>query len=108
MIQPSFSTVVAAVLLACAGIAHAEVPAASVEAAPGDPLEPFNRAMYGFNKGVVDYVINPAVNAVAPYTPTPVVTGLGNAYNNLTEVEYVLNGALRRDPGMIATSAGRS
>ena len=107
MIQPSFSTVVAAVLLACAGIAHAEVPAASVEAAPGDPLEPFNRAMYGFNKGVVDYVINPAVDAVAPYTPTPVVTGLGNAYNNLTEVEYVLNGALRRDPGMIATSAGR-
>ena len=107
MIQPSLSAVVAAVLLACVGVAHAEVPAPSVEAASGDPLEPFNRAMYGFNKGVVDYVINPTVDAVAPYTPTPVVTGLGNAYNNLTEVEYVLNGALRRDPAMIATSAGR-
>ena len=104
MIQLSFSTIVAAVLLACAGIAHAEVPAAtSAEAVSGDPLESFNRAMYGFNKGVVDYVINPTVDAVAPYTPARVVTGLGNAYNNLTEVEFVLNGALRRDPGMIAT-----
>ena len=99
MIQPSLSAAVAAVLLACAGIAHAEVPLRpAVEAASSDPLEFFNRAMYGFNKGVVDYVINPTVDAVAPYTPAPVVTGLGNAYNNLTEVEYVLNGALRRDP----------
>jgi len=91
----------------CAGVVHAEVPAPAVKETSGDPLESFNRAMYGFNKGVVHYVINPTVDAVAPYTPARVVTGLGNAYNNLTEVEYVLNGALRRDPGMIATSAGR-
>jgi phospholipid-binding lipoprotein MlaA len=102
MILRTFFVAVAAILLAGAGIAQAEVPAAS-----SDPLEAFNRAMYGFNKAVVDYVIHPTVDAVAPYTPTPVVAGLSNAYNNLTEVEYVLNGILRLDPTMVATSAGR-
>ncbi len=104
MTRPILSAAVAAVLFACAGPVRAETPAAPASA---DPLEGFNRAMYGFNKAVVDYVINPTVDAVAPYTPAPVVTGLGNAYNNLTEVEYVLNGALRRDAGMVGTSAGR-
>ena len=107
MTQPILAAAVAAILLACGGTADAAAPAASPEVASGDALEAFNRAMYGFNKGVVDYVINPTVDAVAPYTPALVVTGLGNAYNNLTEVEYVLNGALRRDAGMVGTSAGR-
>ena len=107
MTQPILAAAVAAILLACSGTADAAVPAASPEVASGDALEAFNRAMYGFNKGVVDYVINPTVDAVAPYTPAPVVTGLGNAYNNLTEIEYVLNGALRRDLPMAATAAGR-
>ena len=107
MTRPILSAAVAAVLLACAGPARAETPIAAAAPASADPLEGFNRAMYGFNKAMVDYVINPTVDAVAPYTPAPVVTGLGNAYNNLTEVEYVLNGALRRDAGMIGTSAGR-
>ena len=107
MTQPILAAAVAAILLACSGTADAAAPAASPEIASGDALEAFNRAMYGFNKGVVDYVINPTVDAVAPYTPAPVVTGLGNAYNNLTEIEYVLNGALRRDLPMAATAAGR-
>ena len=107
MTRPIVSAAVAAVLLACAGTARAETPIAAAAPASSDPLEGFNRAMYGFNKAVVDHVINPTVDAVAPYTPAPVVTGLGNAYNNLTEVEYVLNGALRRDAGMVGTSVGR-
>ena len=98
MIQPIRAATVAAVLLASAGIARAE---------SGDPLEGFNRTMYDFNKGVVDHVIDPTVEAVGPYTPAPVVTGLGNVYSNLTEIEYVLNGALRRDLPMAATAAGR-
>ena len=107
MIQPILAAAFAAVLLACSGGAHAAGLADAAGTAPHDPLESFNRAMYDFNKGVVDYVIDPTVDAVGPYTPAPVVTGLGNAYNNLTEIEYVLNGALRRDASMILTSAGR-
>ena len=107
MIQPALAAAVAAVLLAGVGIAHAEVTATADGAVTSDPLEAFNRTMYGFNKAVVDHLINPTVDTVGPYTPAPVVTGLGNAYNNLTEIEYVLNGALRRDAGMIASSAGR-
>jgi phospholipid-binding lipoprotein MlaA len=107
MSQPILAAALAAVLFASAGIARAETVAIALETPSGDPLESFNRTMYRFNKAVLEDVINPTVDTVGPYTPAPVVTGLGNAYNNLTEIEYVLNGALRRDATMIATSAGR-
>ena len=51
MTRPILSAAVAAVLFACAGPVRAETPAAPASA---DPLEGFNRAMYGFNKAVVD------------------------------------------------------
>ena len=100
--------VLAAVAALLVGPARAatSLDAASPPAA-ADPLEDFNRSMYGFNKAVVERVLNPTVAAVSPYIPDPVVTGLGNAYNNLTEVEYILNGLLQRDPSMFATSVGR-
>ena len=107
MIQPIRAAAFAAVLLVSATAGHAEGPAVAIVATPSDPLQSFNRVMYDFNKAVVDHVIDPTVDTVGPYTPAPVVTGLGNAYNNLTEIEYVLNGALRRDASMILTSAGR-
>jgi phospholipid-binding lipoprotein MlaA len=98
MVQPISAATIAAVLLMSAGAARAQ---------SADPLEGFNRQMYGFNKAFVEHVINPTVDTVGPYIPPLVVEGLGNAYSNLTEVEYLLNGALRRDAGMAATSAGR-
>lgn len=107
MIQRARSAALAAVMLACAGAAHAEMPAPVGSVPSGDPLEGFNRIAYDFNKIIVDYGINPTIDTISPYTPQFVATGLGNAYNNVTEVEYVLNGALHRDPAMIATSVGR-
>ena len=82
--------------------------AASEPAAPvSDPLEPFNRAMYGFNRAVLDHVINPTVDTVGPILPGPVKTGLGNAYSNLTEIEFILNNLLTAHPLAAAASAGR-
>ena len=107
MIRPIVTAALSAVLLAAAGPARAASEPIAAPAAPHDPLETFNRAMYRFNKTVVDRGIDPAVAAVEPYVPAAVVQGLGNAYRNLTEVEYILNGLLRRDLPMVATSAGR-
>lgn len=75
--------------------------------AADDPLEPVNRAMFAFNKGLVDWVIEPAVTHVGPWIPAPVATGLKNAYANLTEVEMVLDNALQGKPADVAASAAR-
>ena len=93
----------AAILLGCSAPAHAQ----SAAAAPSDPLQPFNRAMFDFNKAVVDHAIDPTVAAVGPYIPPQVVTGVHNAYRNLTEVEFILNGLLRLDAPMAGTALGR-
>jgi phospholipid-binding lipoprotein MlaA len=72
-----------------------------------DPLERFNRQMFAFNRMAVTQVINPTVEVVGPRLPQPVVTGLGNAYSNLTEIEFVLNNLLDGAPADAARSAGR-
>jgi phospholipid-binding lipoprotein MlaA len=72
-----------------------------------DPLEPLNRAMFAFNRAVVDYVVNPVVQNVGPSIPKSAQTGLYNMYANLTEVEFLLNGLLRADLPAAATSVGR-
>jgi phospholipid-binding lipoprotein MlaA len=72
-----------------------------------DPLEPLNRAMFAFNRAVLDYVVNPVVQNVGPSIPKSAQTGLYNMYSNLTEVEFLLNGLLRADLPAAATSVGR-
>ncbi len=81
--------------------------APSVGHAAADPLESFNRPMFAFNKGLVDWVINPVVNHVGPWVPGPVTTGLGNAYANLTEIEMILDNALQGKVTNTAVSATR-
>jgi len=81
--------------------------AAGAAPAVDDPLEPFNRAMFSFNQAVVTWVIDPTVDTLGPRLPQPVVVGLGNAYSNLTEIEFVLNNMLVGSPGYAAVSAGR-
>ncbi|CAK0747562.1 phospholipid-binding lipoprotein MlaA [uncultured Gammaproteobacteria bacterium] len=83
--------------------------AARAESVPmaHDPLEPFNRAMFSFNKGFLNYVINPLVDYTKPRLPESVITALGNAYSNLTEIEFILNNLLVGDPKNAAVSVGR-
>jgi phospholipid-binding lipoprotein MlaA len=90
-----------AVICLLVGLAPAPARAA------GDPLELFNRAMFAFNRAVVDYVVDPLVQNVGPTIPKSTQAGLRNMYSNLTEVEFLLNGLLRADLGAAATSAGR-
>lgn len=72
-----------------------------------DPLERFNRLMFGFNQAVLSNVINPTADYLGQRLPSPVITGFGNAYSNLTEIEFILNNILTGAPLAAATSVSR-
>ena len=74
------------------------IPVVAAKSAPTDPLEPFNRTMFRFNQAVLSNVINPTADYLGPRLPAPVIAGLGNAYSNLTEIEFILNNLLTGAP----------
>jgi len=58
---------------------------------PGDPLEGFNRAMFGVNDVLDKALFRPAAMAYKHVVPKPVRTGLRNFFSNLTEPVAFLN-----------------
>lgn len=60
-----------------------------------DPLEPFNRVMWGFNKGVMSGVIKPTSKAYRFAVPKPARTGIGNFGRNLTYPGRLINNVLQ-------------
>ena len=63
--------------------------------APGDPLEPVNRAIFGFNEKVDLWMLRPAAVAWDTVVPTPVETGLDNAFENIRFPIHLVNNALQ-------------
>jgi len=53
---------------------------------PRDPLEPFNRGVFGFNDAVDRTVLKPVATAYRQVTPQPVRAGVGNFFANLEDV----------------------
>ena len=49
-----------------------------------DPIEPFNRAVWSFNEGLMTSVIKPAARGYRFVVPKPARQGIGNAGRNLT------------------------
>ncbi|NPE52811.1 phospholipid-binding lipoprotein MlaA [Dickeya dadantii] len=57
-----------------------------------DPLEGFNRTMFGFNYNVLDpYVVRPAAVVWRDYMPQPARNGLTNFFVNLSEPATMVN-----------------
>lgn len=63
--------------------------------------------MFGFNRAVLSYIINPTADYLGPRLPSPVKAGFSNAYSNLTEIEFILNNLLTGAPLAAANSVGR-
>lgn len=91
--------------------AAAERPAASVAplniAAPprargprtkGDPLEGFNRTMYGLHTGLDRAIFRPVAFGYKAVVPKPVRSGIRNIFNNLLEPIVFLNDLLQLRP----------
>jgi len=62
---------------------------------PGDPLEPVNRAIFGFNEKVDLWMLRPAAVAWDTVVPTPVENGLDNAFENIRFPIHLVNNALQ-------------
>lgn len=62
---------------------------------PRDPLEPFNRKVYGFNDSVDKAVLKPVAKGYVAVVPQVVRRGATNFFNNLGVVVTTLNDALQ-------------
>ena len=62
---------------------------------PSDPLEPFNRAMFGFNDTVDDAILRPVAKAYRAALPGMVRTGISNFFSNLEDVWISVNDVLQ-------------
>jgi ABC-type transporter lipoprotein component MlaA/pimeloyl-ACP methyl ester carboxylesterase len=91
-------------VLPAAGRAQAPVilstnpPAAATVVLPKsvtDPIEPFNRAMWAFNKGLMTDVVKPTSRVYRDVVPPPVRRGIGNFGKNLTYPVRLLNNLLQ-------------
>jgi ABC-type transporter lipoprotein component MlaA/pimeloyl-ACP methyl ester carboxylesterase len=60
-----------------------------------DPLEPLNRAMWSFNKGLMTGVIKPTSRVYRFVVAKPVRTGIGNFGRNLTYPGRLINNVLQ-------------
>lgn len=60
-----------------------------------DPLECFNRGIYGFNKGVDGLLIRPTARIYQQAVPKPFKTMIGNFFQNLREIPTIGNDILQ-------------
>jgi ABC-type transporter lipoprotein component MlaA len=60
-----------------------------------DPIEPFNRVMWGFNKALMTGVIKPSSRVYRFIVVKPVRTGIGNFGRNLTYPGRLINNLLQ-------------
>ena len=72
-----------------------------------DPLEPMNRAIFGFNEIVDDNILEPVAKGYRYVTPDPVERSVSNFFNNLGEINTIINSALQMKIDKTITSSSR-
>jgi phospholipid-binding lipoprotein MlaA len=97
-IQHTFSGILIGVTLTLVGCATTGEP---------DPYENVNRKIFGFNDSVDDYVAAPISNAYKWITPQFMQTGVFNFFNNLKNVNVVINDVLQAKFSQSAEDTGR-
>ncbi len=74
---------------------------------PGDPLEGFNRAMFGFNEALDDAVLKPLATGYKNITPEPARDCVGNVFSNINDVFVAINSLLQGKAGDAVSDACR-
>ena len=64
-------------------------------ASEDDPLEPMNRVIFGFNEVIDDNILEPVAEGYRYITPDPVEDSVSNFFNNLGEINTIVNSALQ-------------
>ena len=75
-------------------------------ASEDDPLEPMNRVIFGFNEVIDDNILEPVAEGYRFVTPDPIEDSVSNFFNNLGEINTIVNSALQMklDKTMSSTS----
>jgi len=74
---------------------------------PKDPIEGFNRAMYGFNEAVDTVLIKPVAQGYDAVMPAPVRTGVTNFFDNIADFFIGVNNLLQGKPEQAVSDLGR-
>jgi len=72
-----------------------------------DPFEPVNRAVFQFNEKADQFVLKPVAQAYKAVTPTPVRTGVGNFFGNVSDLLTGVNNLLQGKPTEAGDDFGR-
>lgn len=98
VVRLMFLLVTAVLLQACATVKSPD---------PRDPIESFNRSMFGFNDAVDKAVLKPVATVYQKATPSLVRKGVGNFFNNLEDVWSTFNNAIAFKGSATGSSFGR-
>ena len=74
---------------------------------PKDPLEGYNRAMFGFNDGLDKAIIRPVASGYKKVMPEVARTGVSNFFSNLRDLWIGVNNVLQGKVGAGASDFGR-
>ncbi len=74
---------------------------------PRDPLEPYNRTVFGFNDAVDRTVLKPIATAYRNVTPGVVRTGVGNFFSNLEDFWSLANSVMQLKGQAVVDTAVR-
>lgn len=91
----------AAALTRCAALAAALLAGGCAHTPaddPADPLEPFNRAMFTFNRTADRYVLRPVARGYVQVVPQVGRTGVSNFFGNLFYPTTIANDVLQLKP----------
>ncbi len=72
-----------------------------------DPMEGFNRAVFGFNNAIDQALLEPVARGYRALVPQPARTGVRNALRNLRSPINVANQALQGDIGGVGQDVAR-
>lgn len=102
----------AGLVLAAAGLpgcaSTPKEPAAKAEfELDNDPIEPFNRAMFAFNKQIDGMFLRPAAVIYSEALPEPVQIGIHNFLSNLRSPVVFANDVLQGEMDRAGNTAGR-
>ncbi len=106
-IQQSFSGMMLGAVITLSGCATTEVVEQKAVVNEADPYENFNRKMFHFNDNVDNYVAEPISNAYKWATPQFMQTGVYNFFNNLKNINVVINDVLQAKFKQSAEDTGR-
>jgi len=60
-----------------------------------DPLESYNRAMFGFNEGLDKYLLKPVAEGYNTAVPHPIKAGVSNFFSNIADLFVIINDLLQ-------------